>query len=117
MKNKFSILFTIFVLALGLMLPGGAFSEDGIPDTGNTSDIIEPEAVLNGPCSINKVRYMGADTSVTTTSAVLIPVPDMATTFAVTGTTPSCVMVTYTAFVWTGADELMYAVAQLDGVN
>ena len=107
-----------FLLPLGMMLSGVAFSNDGglpLEYQANRTASVSPLAATTGSCSAPRIVYATSDISTSTTSTAFVNVPNMAVNFTIPGTTRTCLKVAYSATVWTGIDQLIYVRAVLDG--
>jgi hypothetical protein len=89
--------------------------EGGIPEAIRTQKVA-PQAVATNTCNTPRLSFASSDNIfASTTSTTFVDVPDMVVRFTIPGNTATCIVVPYTATVWTGKDELIYIRAQLDG--
>jgi hypothetical protein len=129
MLREFSLLMvgSLAFLGLTVLSSPAVAQEGGIPESIQTEAEaqaeVAPQAVVRRTCSTPRLSYASSDTTgVSTTSTTYVNVPDMSVSFTISGTASTCIVVSYTAEVYTGSDpnslignEVMFVRARLDG--
>lgn len=114
-----AVVAAIAVVSLGPAAVGALSrgSNGGVPNGVRGAARPSP-AVVTGTCKTGKTNYAASSLqNSATTSTSYVDIPEATVSFTQGGTSPSCVIVVYSAMVFAPSSELMFVRPILDGSN